>query len=278
MKKNLLIVLIISNVLCLNAQKSYITEINLGNKNVSIICENDKIVDVDVENNFDFMKGKRNFNCHTLNKPSKFDGHYEGIEIGQNNFLNSNFEMKLPQNAGYLELNTGKSWGVNINIFEQNFSIIKERLGIVTGLGLQINNYRFDKDITLIHDSTHIDYYNENDKQFTKNKLTCTYLSIPLMIEGQIPGNSERNVHFAFGPVGGIKIGSHTKQIYTDNNKEFKDKVHKNLHLSKFRYGIIAKIGIEDISLFGQYSFSTLFEKNEGPELYPFMIGISFSI
>ncbi|MCK4664544.1 MAG: outer membrane beta-barrel protein [Bacteroidales bacterium] len=278
MKKNLLIVLIISNVLYLNAQKSNITEINLGNNLVSIISENNEIIDVEVENNFDFKKEKRNYNCHILSKPSKFDGHHEGIEIGQNNFLNSSFEMKLPQNAGYLELNTGKSWGVNINILEQNFSIIKNHLGIVTGLGLQINNYRFDKDITLVHDSTHISFYNEDDKQFTKNKLTCAYLSIPLMIEVQIPGNSERNVHFAFGTVGGIKIGSHTKQIYTDNNKEFKDKVHKNFHLSKFRYGIIAKIGIEDISLFGQYSFSTLFEKNEGPELYPFMLGISFSI
>jgi len=208
-------------------------------------------------------------------KHSKFNGHFEGIEIGLNTFVNKDFQTELPVNYSFLELNTGKSWGVNLNIAETNFALVGKTLGLTTGLKFQFNNYRFDNNITLNQDSTVIWYTEETTVTYAKTKLTNTYLLVPLMLEFHFPGDDK--LHLAVGAEAGIKIGSHTKTMYKDDGKKIKDKERKDFYLSPFRYNAVAKIGYDDLSVFLNYSLETMFEKDRGPELYPLMVGIAFN-
>lgn len=225
--------------------------------------------------NFKPFDGDWDWDCDIPWKESKFDGHFGGVEIGLNSFVNSDFEMKLPANHEFLELNTGKSWGVNLNAAEVNFSIIENTLGLTTGLKFQFNNYRFDNNITLNQDSSVVWYTEETSVTYTKTKLTNTYLLVPVMVEFQWPNESK--LHFAIGGEAGIKLGSHTKTVYKDNGEKKKNKDRKDFYLSPFRYNAVAKIGYDDVSVFMNYSLETIFEKDKGPELYPLMVGIAFN-
>jgi outer membrane protein with beta-barrel domain len=208
-------------------------------------------------------------------KESKFDSHFSSVEIGFNTFVNNDFQMELPDDYSFLELHTGKSWGVNLNVAEVNFSIVENILGLTTGLKFQFNNYRFDNNITLNQDSTVVWYTEETNVTYSKTKLTNTYLLVPIMVEVQMPKDSK--LHLAVGAEAGMKIGSHTKTVYKDNGEKIKDKDRKDFYLSPFRYNAVAKIGYEDISVFMNYSLESMFENDRGPELYPLMVGIAFN-
>jgi hypothetical protein len=64
--------------------------------------------------------------------------------------------------------------------------------------------------------------------------------------------------------------------------KKLKDK--QDYNLNKFRYGVSAKLGVGNFSLFGYYNLSDLFEKNKGiledsqlKNFNTFTVGISLS-
>jgi hypothetical protein len=79
------------------------------------------------------------------------------------------------------------------------------------------------------------------------------------------------------GGYGGLRIGSHTKQVYEVNGNEFKEKKREDYHLSPFSYGLTARVGYNNLGVFVDYSLSSLFEDNQGPELNPWSAGISFA-
>ncbi|MFH2094622.1 MAG: PorT family protein [Bacteroidota bacterium] len=239
-------------------EKNDTTRIKIGNSTILVIGPDTKDYEVVADTD-----------------DEKFNGHFAGLDLGLNTYLNSSYNMNLNPEDRYLELNTGKSWGVGVNFLEKNISFGgNNNAGIVTGLGFEINNYRFNNDILLMHDSSRIYAYDSTG--FDKSKLVATYLTIPIIFEFQIPaGKKDRKFHFAVGGTGGLKIGSHTKYAYEINNSMHKDKVREDFHLSPFRYGITARIGYMGINIFANYSLSTLFENNEGPELYPFTVGLS---
>jgi hypothetical protein len=209
----------------------------------------------------------------------KFNGYWQGIDIGINNYLNSQYRTTLPPDNKFLELDQGKSWYVGLNIFEQTISIIKNNVGLVTGMGLGINNYRFNNNVTLIYDSSYIGAFCDTLHAFTKNKLTATWLQAPLLLEFQVQtGEKKRdNIHLAVGVTGGLRLGSHSKQMYEINGMKYNNKNHDDYHLPTWRYGLSARIGYRSINLFVNYDLSTLFKTDEGPDLYPVSAGISLA-
>jgi hypothetical protein len=55
-----------------------------------------------------------------------------------------------------------------------------------------------------------------------------------------------------------------TKVKYKEDGEVRKFKDNQNFNLNRFRYGVFAKIGIGNFSLFGYYNISPLFEEGKG--------------
>lgn len=222
----------------------------------------------------------------SINKKPKrhyFNGHWGGIDLGVNGFVNSDFETSIPQfegnNYDFLDLRYEKSIQFNLNLYEQNFNLINNHLGIITGLGLQYNNYRFNDKVILDPDADQVfGYKNTNpDRSYLKSKLVVNYLTVPLLLEYQTNRFSRVNsFHMTAGMVLGLRIGSHSKQVYKNGSKN-KNKDRDDFHLQPFRYDLMARIGWGDVNLFASYSMNTLFKKDKAPELYPFTIGITLT-
>jgi hypothetical protein len=212
---------------------------------------------------------------------SGFDVHWAGFEIGLNNFMNENFKMNLSDENSYMDLNTGKSWNVNLNLLEYDINLIGKRFGVGTGLGFEFNDYRFDNLLPInkgangvIVDSS----YAGDEYNVEKAKLTTTYITVPLIFEYQVNVGSDNNKFFlGAGVIGGLKIGSHTKVVYDRDGDEKKNKNRSDFYLSPFRYGYTVRAGYGFLKLFANYYDTPLFESGKGPQIHPFTVGFMLS-
>ena len=266
-------------------------EVYEGDDSVRLVVGN-RVLNIDENGNVNFGRCKRN----------KFNGHWAGFDMGINGYVDPDFKMSFPKETEYMDLRMTKSVAVYINFFEQNIALSKnQKFGMVTGLGINWNNYRFSKDTRLNADSSELIGYIDKGINIRKTKLTNLYLNIPLLFEFQTNSWHKKNsFHFGLGMVMGVRLSSHTKKYYDERNKEFDitkynpatgkyetlftavspdNSIVKNFddfYMNPFKWDATVRIGWGFINLFATYSVNTMFKKDKGPELYPWTIGITF--
>lgn len=210
---------------------------------------------------------------HRKDHSGKFNGHWQGLEFGFNAFDKPDYSMYNTADKDFMSLNQGKSLEFDFNFYELNIGLCKNYVGLVSGMGLSFNNYRFENPYTLQKGTNRTEPVLLDYDDLSKTKLAVSYLNVPVLLEFQIPVNQkEGRLFINAGLIGGVKIGSHTKVKHGDT----KDKDRSGFNLNSFKYAATARIGYKDICLFANYSLTPLFESGKGPELTPFTIGISF--
>jgi hypothetical protein len=203
--------------------------------------------------------------------------HYAGIDIGVNGFINPDMGMNLQDDAEFLDLDYGKSISVAFNLWEAYIPIAKEKFGIMTGLGFEFNNYALDNDVDISTTKDTTFGVLAVGKSIDKNEFKTTMLNMPLMLETNIGRDAKHSFHLAAGALFSYRLGSKTKQKYSANGKDFKEKNRNDYNLNPFRASLAARIGYGRYTLFANYSLTEMFEKNDGPEIYPFTVGISLA-
>jgi hypothetical protein len=233
--------------------------VRIGKKDV-------RVIDRDGDTEIIWGKGK-----HKKDRSGKFNGHWDGIEFGFNGFDNPDYSMY--DENGFMALNQGKSMEFNLNFYELNIGLAKSYVGLVSGMGLSFNSYRFENPYTIEKGQSRVEPVLLEYDDLSKTKLAVSYLNVPLLLEFQIPVNqNEGRLFVNAGLVGGVKLGSHTKVKHGNT----KDKDRSGFNLNQFKYAATARVGYKDVCLFASYSLSPLFQAGKGPELTPFTIGISF--
>ncbi len=219
---------------------------------------------------------RNNYRQHR-DKRRRFKGHWTGMNVGYNNMITSSGSFNYPDEYKFMEMNAGKSVGVAVNPWQQSIKLQRRgNIGLVTGLGIEWNNYRFDSQYILERDENGNTSYYETTEPVKKNKLTTIYMNAPLLLEFQIPiGKNRYLLYLSGGAIGGLRLGSYTRVVYVNDAKQ-KNKDHFNL--TQWRYGATVRFGYRAINFFADYYFSPLFEKNRGPELYQVSAGIFISL
>jgi hypothetical protein len=203
----------------------------------------------------------------------RFKGHWAGLEFGFNNYVTSQNTLDLPSDINYMSLNSGISNNFNFNFSQLSFGFTKH-IGIVTGLGINWNNYKFDGNFNIqkLADGT-IDSVSPDGK-LKKSKLATIYMTLPVMLEFQIPVD-HHHLNVAAGLIGAIKLGSHTRMQF-ENGPDVKK--YSDYSLNLLRYGATARIGYQNFQLYGTYYATPLFQTGKGPggyDLFPFEIGFA---
>ena len=253
------------------------TSMNIGNKKVIIIGNNDKDDDdykhmkVDIENDT------------VMHHPAKAKSHWAGLEIGFNTLLvGSNFKTDMPAKYDYLSLNSGKSINVNINFFAHDFQLYKRYVLFTTGIGMSINNYRFTSDRTLREDTNIVTASVDYDKfnkviSYSKNKLVVSYVTVPLLLQFNTNQELKKSFHIAVGTLLSYKFNSHLKLVHSEDGSKQKSKRQDEFNIDPFRYDATLRIGYRDYTLYATYALSELFRSDRGPELHPFQFGINIA-
>lgn len=224
----------------------------------------------------DFEKDEEDSKDVPSHRRSHFKGHWAGIELGFNNYLTSDKSFSLPAGIDYMSLHSGKSNNFNLNFSQLSLGMTR-RIGIVTGLGLNWNNYRFDGNNNIQKGTAGIIEILNPGSDLEKSKLTTLYLNLPILLEIQIPADHS-HINLAAGPIGAVKLMSHSKMVFEDGDKVKSD---DDFSLNMLRYGATARIGYENFQIYGTYYLTPLFKSGKGPDgvdLYPFEIGIAFTI
>lgn len=207
---------------------------------------------------------------------SRFRGNWSGIEFGYNNFTTSRSRQVIPDEIDYMTLHSGKSHNFNLNFAQLSLGITRH-MGFVTGLGANWNNYRFDGNNNITKGPAGQITILDPGSELEKSKLTTLYLTAPFLFEFQIPVSGNNHFNVAAGPIGAIKVLSHSKMKFEDRNKV---KSNSDFNLNLLRYGATARVGYSNLQLFGTYYFNPMFRHGDGPggyDLYPFEVGLAFT-
>ncbi len=246
----------------------------------SIIELNEEVDTEEQEFSDDFYNDYDNYDYQTRDK-KKFRGNWWGIQLGLNNFANSDFSPELPQDAEFLSVNQSKSWEFCFNPFQINLPFFNRYVGAVTGIGFKWNNYELSQNVNLtVDDNGNLQYFEPENYSYDKNRFKTWDLTLPFIIEFQIPVNKkDKRIYFSAGVVGNMNLQTKMKTIFVENNTEKKQKdKSSNWPINKFNYFYTARFGFNAFFLYLNYSGFPLFDKNYAPEIHTVSFGLGISI
>jgi hypothetical protein len=177
------------------------------------------------------------------------------------------------KNSNLFNLNQGKSVNVNVYPIITKYRLHKsehQRIYLMSGLGLQLYNFRFEKPIAYnnrVNPQVFMDSIN-----FKKNKLAFDYLMIPLELVFKTKVGTKNWLVYGFGITGGYRLNSWMKQESSDRGKQ---KDHDKFNFRDFNSCIMGEIGLDGyVRLYATYQLTSLQEN--ALNQYPFAIGIRF--
>ena len=257
-----------------------------GKKRKSVSITNDG--GIRIETAEEDMKGGLHMDKDTITNKKriekKFVFTYAAVDIGINTlqdntdytttaaqgFLNVPAAMK---NEQLFSLRTGKSWNVNVwpIIFKARFlKTSAQKMYISSGIGLQMYNFRFSKDISYLN-NTNPEVYMDT-VNFSKNKLGFTYLSVPVALTAKTRMGKDLWLVYGVGVTGGYRLSSWTKQISGPRGKV---KNHDGFNFSDFNACLTGEIGIASyFRIYASYQVTSLHKT--ALDQHPFCIGLRF--
>ncbi len=202
--------------------------------------------------------------------------HWSGIYVGSNGYIGNNQSIELPEGLSLLEVDYSQSFMFALNFPEIKLRLIKDYVGIYTGLGYQFHSYR-------MRQNTHIGFGNEMSfeidslRALTRNTVQAGYLRAPIMLEFNTSLNPAKTVHFAVGVVGGFLLHSTYVQNYHEAGVDYTLNSQRIPNLNPFTAEVMVRAGYGPFVLFASYGLTPMFRRSEGPELFPINAGIGFA-
>ncbi|MFY0253193.1 outer membrane beta-barrel protein [Chitinophaga sp. 30R24] len=198
--------------------------------------------------------------------PGAMSKQYDYTAVGLATFAPR--EASAPLTPSEFKLITGKSINFNIWLFEQRLNITKHKLNLLYALGLEMNNYRYARNITYL--PGYPTQIIRDTVDFSKNKLFAEYISIPVMLNfNSNPARPSRAFQASFGVSGGYLLKSKTKQVSEERGKVRKT---DDFNLNKWKFGLTGELGYGPVKLYANFALTPLHDY--GLKQYPFSIGL----
>jgi len=201
------------------------------------------------------------------------------LDLGFNNFKdNTDYASASTQQFApgstkeTFNLRNGKSINVNIWFVMQRLNLIKHVVNLKYGLGLELNNFRYEEDIRFAKSPTVIN--RDPLISYSKNKLATDYLTVPIMLNFNFtPRKGKYNTFgLSAGVSGGYLYASRQKLISGENGKE---KIKSNFDLLPYKLNYIAELQLGPVKVYGSMASQSMFEK--GLDQTPYSIGLRLS-
>jgi hypothetical protein len=205
---------------------------------------------------------------------------FSGLDLGMNLLVNASGSTDLSSTANWLQLDYARSLSWRLNLLEQKIPLYKNYVGVLVGAGLTYNSYGFRNNVDVVSnteafpDTIFGQGIPAELRDYTKNKLRVTYLQVPVMLEVNTSENPKRSFHIAAGVIGGWKIGSITKQEYTNEGNDIRLRAKQDFNLTPLTLDASVRVGYGKFTLFGSYGLTPLFRNDRGPEVYSMTVGL----
>ncbi len=220
-----------------------------------------------------------NISNNRIKRNSNVSTNWWIVDLGFANFSdNTNYTSSATQafapgaTEDWFKLRTGKSVNVNIWAFMQKMNIVSHVLNLKYGMGVELNNYRFDDEKTLFSKNpTKVFQASALDEPIAKNKLAVDYVTVPLLLNFDFTPNRKHGFGISAGVSGGYLYSARQKLKRGDD----KEKLHDDYDLRKWKLAYIGELNLGIIKLYGSYAVKNMWEK--GLDLTPYNMGVRFS-
>lgn len=164
-----------------------------------------------------------------------------------------------------------------------DFPISKSNFSFATGIGISNSNIYFDNQLAILNsNSAAIKFQNVDTATgqdlYKKSKLSTTYLEAPFELRFfSDKENRNRGFKAAIGMHVGLLIGAHSKNKNVISGPAVVEKVNSKRYMQTWKFAPTARVGWGNFSVYGSYNLSPLFNSGEGPDVFPYSIGISIT-
>lgn len=212
-------------------------------------------------------------------KSSNLSTNWWIVDIG---FANLKDETNYPaaQLSGFVgtgigedqfDLRTWKSVNVNIWFFMQKLNVTKHVVNLKYGLGLEMNNYRFEDERMKFSKNPTTIILDQNLKGADKNKFTADYITVPLLLNFNLTPGRNKGFGFSAGVSAGFLYAA--RQKIKNNGR--KDKLRDDFDLEKWKLSYIGELNLGPVRLYGSYAIKNMWAK--GLNQTPYNVGIRLS-
>jgi len=159
-----------------------------------------------------------------------------------------------------------KTVDVNIWIFMQRFNLIHHWLNLKYGVGIELNNYRYEYNIRYLTNPTKVIM---DTIQYSKNKLATDYATIPVMLNFNFTPHRRHPFGFSAGASFGYLYSSRQKLISHEHGKE---KIFNDFDINSWKISYIGEIQLGWVNFYGSYATKSIFGR--GLDQVPYNFGV----
>ncbi len=177
------------------------------------------------------------------------------------------YSMYTSDNSNFLNLTPYKSYSLGMNVLQLTIFLESKRKFIInTGINATYNNYNFSNYTTLGYENQMVTPV-ALDESYSRSKLMTTYATVPLTLTANL-----RDVIIDAGVYAGILLDSRTKCKKPKVVESQVKGMNQNVT------GMIVAIRFNGVGIYCDYNFTSLFNKDQGPEVNAASAGITFRL
>jgi hypothetical protein len=210
-------------------------------------------------------------------KPSNISTNWGIVDLGFANYID---DTKYGTGEAQLfapglikddfKLRPGKSTNVNVWIVMQRLNMIKHVVNLKYGVGLEMFNFRYKRNILYDIDPTEVKL--DDTRNYEKNKLAVEYVTAPIMLNFNFTPERKRGFGFSAGISAGYLLWSRQKTVTSEDGKQ---KTKDDFDLRPFKISYIGELTLGPVKLYGSYALKSMFEK--GLDQQPYAVGFRLS-
>jgi hypothetical protein len=243
------------------------TRIAFGKKKFIIIDEGDEIT---IE--------KDNSEGGATRKPKKkgMKSVYTGFELGMGGLNGNQLGKAIPNQYDFLKTDVSKSWFYGLNLFEKDLQIVRNKLALTTGFGMEFQTLEFNTDRILIPNSSQVSA-DSGYKSMTRNRMYNFNISVPLLLKfAPRTAKTKNGFHLAAGIIGSYKAFSQMRLESTANGYNEKLEIRDDFNINPFRLTGTVRVGYGWFRAFANYNLTPYFNTSNGnPDVRTFTAGLT---
>ncbi len=165
-----------------------------------------------------------------------------------------------------LKLNMAASRNVNLWILMQRVNLVKHMLNLKYGVGLEMNNYRFEQENIQFQKNPTAIYLGM--VEYNKVKLAADYITVPMMLNLNTSPEKSNGLRLSAGVSAGFLYSSRFK---TKEGGDI-DKIRSDFDLEPFKFSWVGELGLGPITLYTNFAMNNMW--NKGLDMRPYNVGI----
>jgi hypothetical protein len=195
------------------------------------------------------------------------------IDLGFSRLIDNGSFTLSPTND-FLDFKPGKTSTFSFDVLQYGYRFSPNFKVYLAG-GFDWTLIRLKRNITLQNNTDNLSYI-EEPVEFSKNRLSSSYVHFPLSFEFRTKENDKGNrFYFVVGPEVGFLLNGKIKQISDERGKQ---KVKDDYHFQPFRYGGTLRLGYGSLGIFTKYYASDLFDSPAQAGLKNMSFGVTLGL